>query len=506
MRFKNKINELMDYLGSLPQRIVPRHIPVAIKLSVIISILMTVGMSLLGTVVVSNQTQLLQSQINAHGQSVARQLANSAKELILSGENLGLSILTRDLTADENIHGTAILDSKGKLLSSAGLLPPVIKNTTALDQKIFSANEIKRLPWTYTDSKLQQQVPYISFFAPVNTHGVTAGYVMVTFSRASLGIALRDSLRAIIAATVLMIALAIVVSFIMSQRLSRPIHNLMQASKAIGQGNLDYRISERRNDEIGFLMSEFNKMADGLLQKSQVENAFSRYVDKNIARQILNDIENVELGGEHKNGSVLFADIVGYTAISEQISSDETVEMLNEYFTYIEKASKLYNGTIDKYMGDCAMLVFGIPDYDERHAFNAIACALLIRKAVALLNMKRQKAGKFAVDFRFGVNSGEMLAGNMGSTNRMEFTVVGDTVNLASRLCSYSEPGEIIISSDLINDQYIKRNIMLEEYKPIHLRSKEYPIATYRVVDVVESYRHTMDMEVKNILDKDVAA
>jgi len=500
------IKGLTNTCRSVARMLTPSHIPVAFKLAFAISLLITLGMGLLGSVIIKNQTELLQAQINSHGQSIARQMANSAKEFILSGDNLGLSILARDLTVDENIYGTAILDNKGKLVSAAGNIPFSSIDDVKLHQNVFSTTDIRTLTWTNQLATGSEQIPFISFISPVNTHDVTAGYILVTFSHETLDKALSDSIRSILAATILMIALAIIISIIMSQRLSRPIHNLMNASKALGQGKLDVRISERRNDELGFLMSEFNKMADGLLEKSQVENAFSRYLDKNIARQILNDIENVKLGGKHQIGSVLFADIVGYTSISEKLSADETAQLLNEYFTYIEKASKLYSGTIDKYMGDCAMLVFGIPDKDERHAYNAIACALLIQKVVTELNTQRKKNGLFAVDFRFGVNSGEMLAGNMGSANRMEFTVVGDAVNLASRLCSYSEPGEIIISSDLVNDKFVSENIMTEVYKPIHLRSKEYPIATYKVIDVNSKLSNAMQQHIDEILNEVIAA
>lgn len=508
----NKTTRFLDYgtthslkgLGSRLRHYLPRQIPIAVKLSFAVSVLVTTGMVLLGSVVITNQEKLLRNQIDAHGNTVAIQLAESAKELILADDRLSLGVLTRNIANDESILGTSVFDDKGNALASAGITP--LENGDELvNVRNLMDSSTHSMEWRHAIDE-QRMENLVSYLHPVIFQDVRAGYVLITFSRASLDTALNDSVRAISAATILMIILAVIISFLMSRKVSQPINYLMDASKAIDEGCLTYRISERRNDEIGNLITAFNSMADGLLKKSQVEDTFSRFVSSNIAEQIMNDLDNVEIGGKHVNGSVLFADIVGYTDISENLPPQEIAQLLNEYFSYIGEATKLYHGTIDKFMGDCAMVVFGIPQEDSQHGFHAIACAVLIQRLVERLNAIRIDKGLFPVQFRLGINSGEMLAGNMGYNDRMEFTVVGDSVNLASRLCTFAAPGEIVINKDTYIAPDISNQIIAREHKPIQLRSRKHPVSTYIVDGLTAEYELLMDKQIEQILSGKAAA
>jgi len=481
----------------------PKHIPIALKLSFVISLLITLGMVLLGSVVITNQEKLLRNQINAHGNTIASQLAESVKEQILASDKLSLSVMTKNMTNDENILGTAVFNDKGNLLATAGVAP----NTEWTSQLGLDKGKAKTNTheWQQQD-KSGKIEKLVSFLHPVHFLDVTAGYVLITFSRSSFDMAITDSVRAVTAATILMIFIAIVISFVMARKISQPINHLMNASRAIDKGQYHYRIKERRNDEIGSLIDNFNSMADGLLKKNQVEDAFSRFVSSNVAKQILSDLDNVEIGGEHVEGTVLFADIVGYTDISEHMTPRATAELLNEFFSYIGEASKLYNGTIDKFMGDCAMIVFGVTENDADHRFHAIACAVLIQQLVEELNNDRVANGLFPVQFRLGINSGEMLAGNMGCKDRMEFTVVGDAVNLASRLCTFAAPGEVVINKDLYQSTDVSERVLVQEHMPIQLRSRKHPVLTYLVEGLNEQYQSIVTKQSQLIISNKVAA
>ena len=501
---KNATSRRLKGLIHRIRRYLPRQIPIAVKLSFAVSLLVTLGMVLLGSVVITNQEKLLRNQIDAHGNTVAIQLAESAKELILADDRLSLGVLTKNMANDESILGTSVFDDKGNALASAGITPlengdELIKVRNLMDSATHN------MEWRHPTNE-QTMENLVSFLHPVIFQDVRAGYVLITFSRASLDTALSDSVRAITAATILMIVLAVVISFLMSRKVSQPINYLMDASKAIDEGQLTYRISERRNDEIGNLITAFNSMADGLLKKSQVEDTFSRFVSSNVAKQIMNDLDNVEIGGKHVHGTVLFADIVGYTDISENMPPQAIAHLLNEYFSYIGEATKLYYGTIDKFMGDCAMVVFGIPQEDEKHSFHAIACAVLIQRLVERLNTIRIDEGQFPVHFRLGINSGDMLAGNMGYNDRMEFTVVGDSVNLASRLCTFAAPGEIVINKDTYVAPGISQQIIAHQHKPIQLRNRKHPVFTYIVDGLAAEHELLMEKQIEQILSGKVAA
>ena len=138
--------------------------------------------------------------------------------------------------------------------------------------------------------------------------------------------------------------------------------------------------------------------------------------------------------------TLLFCDVRGFTTISEQYKSNPQglTVLINRLLTPLTGEILEREGTIDKYMGDCAMIVFGVPEKDDEHLFHGLCCAVMIQRLVERLNEHRHAHGQTTVKFRIGINSGDMLAGNLGSRDRMQYTVVGDAVNLASRLSNLS--------------------------------------------------------------------
>ena len=173
--------------------------------------------------------------------------------------------------------------------------------------------------------------------------------------------------------------------------------------------------------------------------------------------------------------------------------------MLNRYFTLITCACSVNHGIVDKYMGDGVMLVFGAPEADRDHAFHAVSCALLIQKLVASENLKREEQGLSPVKLRIGINTGTMLAGNMGSCDRMEYTVVGDTVNLASRLCGITNGEQIVISREMYMRDDVKNRVLAGEYQSIRLRGISKPVNTYQVEQLTADYQEIIDRQFEEI-------
>ena len=156
---------------------------------------------------------------------------------------------------------------------------------------------------------------------------------------------------------------------------------------------------------------------------------------------------------------------------------------------------------MDKYIGDEAMLVFGVPDFDPGHCFNAVAASVLFQKVVARISKRREAEGKPAVQFKIGVNTGQMLAGNLGSADHMQFTVVGDSVNLASRLCGMARPGEIVISHEIHRQADVRSGILSRRHESMRLRGKKRPVGTYLVTDVTPPYRKAMRAYLEELFD-----
>ena len=472
------------------------RIPIALKLAISITILVVAGMSTLGFVILENQKKIMSEQVTGLGETIANQLANSSKEMLLSEDNLGLQTLVNNLIDENKILGASIYKLDNQRVVTAGY--------TTNNKKIHrpgSENETYYFE-TYNIGSDDQIYALVTFVSPIIFNDLLAGHAVVTFSKKTMQQAMDISRRVIVSVTVLMTFLAIIFAFILSGRLSKPIYQLVEASKEIGEGNFDYRLDSRRNDELGDLFVAFNEMSAGLQKKIQVENAFSRYVSTNVAKDILENLDNIELGGRHVQASVLFADMVGFTSMSENMPPQEITRLLNEYFSVISKVAELHKGYIDKFIGDCAMIVFGVPEEDDRHVLQAISCAVMIQKIIPRLNKIRKSRSQNEVFFSIGINSGDMVAGNLGTRERMEYTVIGDTVNLASRLTSVARAGQIVISEKAYLAAGGQLNIRAERYETINIRGKKKPVTTYLVGDIMDSPNKVSDAQIERIIQQ----
>ncbi|HKJ10704.1 MAG TPA: adenylate/guanylate cyclase domain-containing protein [Gammaproteobacteria bacterium] len=478
----------------------PTRLPIVYQLSLMITMLIVVCMGLLGTVVLYHQSHILRRQMDDMGHSLAAQVARSAAEPLLAGDHLALEVLATNLVSGKTVLGTAIMSIKGKVVVRAGITPFQADGPLSGTPQQRRQHIMEDLNWTATPPDSKHPVPVASFAAPIRFQHVVAGYALVTFNRSTMDEFRRDTIRTIVAATCIMILLGMVLSYLLSRQLSRPIHDLIDANRAFDEGHYHFRFPDRRHDEIGQLMGAYNRLADSMLQKEQVEAALSRYLSPGVARAVMDNLDSVQLGGQRVEASVLFADIVGFTSMSEQMNPEKVATLLNHYFTYIAAACGCNGGMVDKYIGDEAMLVFGVPEHDEDHVFHAITCGLTIQRLVEHENRLRQQQGELPVQFRFGINSGTMLAGNMGARDRMEYTVVGDSVNLASRLCSVADAGQIVISEQLYRQPEIHDRVVARRFEAIRLRGIEHPVTTYRVESLAGEHQEAVLHQVAAIL------
>ena len=469
----------------------PERVPIAIKLALTFTVLIGAGMITLGFLVGSNQTALLEEQINKFGNTLVLQMVETAREPLLANDHLNLERITTSMNQDNNIEGAAIYNDERVLVVQTGAVPPI----PAREQ--FSANR-SSFRWETSQQNL------ISYVSPIVFRDIIVGYALLTFDHSVMNKSKEDTIATVISTILMMLLAAIAASLYLGRRLTRPIHQMMLASRAFSEGKFDYRITEKRNDELGVLMQSLNLMGEGLLRKEQVEQIFSRYVSPQVAKQAIADLEHVEeleLGGHHVEASVLFADIVGFTSLSENLSPQEVSALLNLYFSHIARAVHFCGGHIDKYMGDCAMIVFGVPEEYEGHSFKAMACAWMLLELIREMNKRRQQRQLVSLEFRIGVNSGSMLAGNMGSTERMEYTVVGDAVNLASRLSHAGKPGEAILTEQMLRGKKIETRVATARHGKIQLRGKKEPVSIYQIIDILDPFREAMREEIIRIIE-----
>ena len=212
---------------------------------------------------------------------------------------------------------------------------------------------------------------------------------------------------------------------------------------------------------------------------SKVKNTFKRYVSKQVVDNLLEDDTKLNLGGEEREVTILFTDIRGFTSMSENMKPEEVVTTLNEYFSEMIDIVFKYNGTLDKIIGDELMVVFGAPLAAEDDTERALNTAVEMQNKIKELNNIRKKRKEKPVLVGAGINKGYVVSGNIGSRDMMDYTVIGDTVNLGSRLCSAAGPGEIIVSKEVTKNQ--NKHFNFEELVPINVKGKKDKIKIFKV-------------------------
>ncbi len=206
---------------------------------------------------------------------------------------------------------------------------------------------------------------------------------------------------------------------------------------------------------------------------------FQRYFTPDLALQIAGQEGEIQLGGSKRQVVVLFSDIRGFTSLSERMSPDEIASLLTDYFTEMVEIVFEHGGTLDKFMGDALMALWGAPISRPDDADQATQAAVAMQRALTSLNERWTRQGRPALSIGIGINAGEVFAGNIGSARRLEYTVIGDAVNTASRLCSEAGPAEILIAQPLFTA--LRRPPPVSPLTPWPLRGKTQPVPVYRV-------------------------
>jgi adenylate cyclase len=214
-----------------------------------------------------------------------------------------------------------------------------------------------------------------------------------------------------------------------------------------------------------------------------IKRAFTRYVAREVVEEILKDPEQLALTGERREVSVLFCDIRGFTPLAERLSPEEVVGLLNEFYTLMIETTFKHDGTLDKFLGDAVMAVFGAPIAHPDHAIRAVRTALDMRNSIAELNEQRAADGKLPIGIGIGLSLGEVVAGTVGTEDRMEYTVIGDSVNLAARLVDQARPsGRILISQSTY--QRVHDLVKTVSLGSLKVKGKEEEVEVYEVISL----------------------
>jgi class 3 adenylate cyclase len=272
---------------------------------------------------------------------------------------------------------------------------------------------------------------------------------------------------------VLSLLIALIAVLYISRGLSGPIRDIVSGTHEIERGNFDVRVPVRRQDELGRLAASFNEMAAGLALQEKYRSVLNAVADRTVAEQLIT--QSGTLGGEIRHVSMLFCDIRGFTALTENMPPADVIELLNEHMTALTDVAYQHGGIVDKFVGDLIMVLFGAPLSTGEDAVRAVQCALSMLRVRRDLNV----VAKHSLEVGIGLATGSVVAGCMGSDQRLSYTVLGHRVNLASRLCSIAQAGEIIMDAETYTDA--QSFIQAEPMPPMQLKGMSEAVHPWRV-------------------------
>ncbi len=450
-------------------------IPIWLQLSIAVILIIVAAVSMLSIVMFKRQRQHLYDQTVRIGMVTLNHFENNAAIPLLENNILSLNNLLKESTAVEGILYAFILDSEGRIAAHTDL------------EKI---GEIHRFEYEQIKTESENDVTHFSYvlpsgeqvlnlIKPVDFSDKILGEVHVGVSIDFIEEEIGREKNSLLAMTFVILAMGIVSAFMFGHRFSQPISKLVEATREIGRGNYKHRLRSNRKDEFGDLARAFDHMSEELWTKALMKESFGKYVGSEILDLILTSPERNWLKGDKNEATVVFADIRGFTSYSENREPERVVDELNEFFEIVTEIVSKHGGYVDKFIGDAVLGVFGVPVRCEDHATRAVLACLEMAETFR----KRSNNGNLLLpSAAFSVETGLVVSGNIGSQARMEYTVIGDAVNMASRINAFAKAGEVIAGSSLY--EKLGDSLKAKPLAPVIVKGKARLVRTYKVTGV----------------------
>jgi class 3 adenylate cyclase len=437
-------------------------------------LLQAVLVGILTLVTISSELDRTYESMSAHAATLAKTVAvrwladegERGRTVVKGLENFVDSLMQMD----QRIAAVIVADTAGRVL--AGDVNP--RWVTYSEQK--SKAEV-------LDGLLTREIKNRSFKSvtvSINRGARPVGNVRIVFSMAALQAGMSRTILAWILMGLAVTALGVIGAWFLGERITGPILVVAEAMRRVETGDLRPRVAVTSGDEVGRMATTFNTMVEGLAEREFIKTTFSKYVSKQVAERILKDREVLKLEGEKRRVTVLFADMRGFTTLSATLPPEEVFQMLNEYFAVMVNVIFKYNGMLDKFIGDAIMAVWNVPIDLAHHEMRAVLTGLELQQEVALINQRRLAEGRPQVNIGIGINTGEAMAGNIGAAERLDYTVIGAGVNLAQRIESRTQKGQLMISEATY--EAVKEWVEVIDMGPVAVKGLDEPVHLYSVI------------------------
>lgn len=379
---------------------------------------------------------------------------------------------------DNRILSLSVVDTNGMVTADIDLkriLSPDTNSLTRLalfrNKPIVKFDEKERVGICAVPIVLSHQKKLVGIF--VTRYSIGALYSV--FDSLEQGI--------ILISTTVFIFLVFGITFINREIIVKPLKRIMPVLQKIRSGDFSHTVPVNNEDEINLLAQHVNDMATGLKEREFVKDTFSRYVPKEVVDQLMERKIRPRLEGELRDVTVFFSDIRGFTEKTERLGAEQIVHILNRYFTAMTEVVLHYDGMLDKFSGDEMMVVFGAPLVHDDDPFRAVEMGLAMMQRLTILNEEFSREGMETIGIGIGINTGKAIAGNIGSEKRLNYSVIGDDVNLASRLVSQAKAGEIIISEATY--EIVKQRFVCEALGEVQVKGKSKSVKMFRVLESI---------------------
>jgi len=262
----------------------------------------------------------------------------------------------------------------------------------------------------------------------------------------------------------------------------KPLNQLLLAMDQVKNGRFDVELPLHRRDEWGILSRSLREMITGLMEKDRVSLILGKVVSPKAAKNILESGDFFALKGERREVTILHADLRGFNALSENMPPQDLVESLNQYFTLINEIVFKYEGLMDKFIGETAIALWGAPFTHEDKELRAARAAMEIQESLKDFNISRIKKGRPPFTIAIGIHTGWVVSGNLGSDKRYDYTVIGDPLHIAARLCAMAAPGQTVASEETY--QKLKPQVEGKALNPIAVKGSQEPLKTFEITDL----------------------